>query len=557
MGAAFNLIKEPWLPVRRRSGIVESIPPWRITDNISSDPCVAFAWPRPDFNGAAHEFVIGLLATTAAPDDDDAWEEWWHEPPSPQELEQRFLDVAHAFDLDGPGPRFLQDADPLEDADDKEIAALLIDTPGAQTIRNNADLFVKRGGVPVLSRGAAAMALFTLNSYAPSGGAGHRTSLRGGGPLTTLIVADHAQHRGALWCRIWPNVESGEQIASRASDAVQGGDSCSIFPWCGPTRTSNPKAGGRPTTPVDVHPLQVYWGMPRRIRLRFEDAAQRRCGVTGSRDTDVAVGFRARNYGTNYSGGFEHPLTPYYRQKATAVEKLPVHPNPGGVSYRMWPGLVIASGDGLREPASVIRQWRGERRGTGGARVSRFVAFGYDMDNMKARAWSEAEMPLWQLYGGTQEFVDVFIRHAVAGADTVTRLLMQGVKSALHDNPKAAGDYGFVAERFYRETEGSFYSALEEATRSSATHPEDDDPTTNARRHWAPIMEKAALRLFDEYAPAEGLEDRDMHRHVRARFFLARSLGGRGKDGRSLFEGDLQIPAPESARSSRSRQESP
>ena len=110
---------------------------------------------------------------------------------------RKFARVAHAFDLDGPGPRFLQDLDPLEGADDKEIAALLIDAPGAQTLRNNADLFVKRGGAPVLSRATAAMALCTLNAYAPSGGAGHRTSLRGGGPMTTLVVADHEDY-GAI-----------------------------------------------------------------------------------------------------------------------------------------------------------------------------------------------------------------------------------------------------------------------------------------------------------------------------------------------------------------------
>ena len=109
----FNLIDEPWLPVRRRSGPVEHIPPWRINDRIAEDPFVFFAWPRPDFNGASHELLIGLLSTAAAPADDDEWEEWWRAPPGPEALRQRFATVAHAFDLhgpqlDGPGPRFLR-----------------------------------------------------------------------------------------------------------------------------------------------------------------------------------------------------------------------------------------------------------------------------------------------------------------------------------------------------------------------------------------------------------------------------------------------------------------
>ena len=103
---AFNLIGQPWLPCRRRSGTVEHIPPWRITDRIAEDPFVAFAWPRPDFNGAAHELLIGLLSTAVAPEDDEAWEDWWDDPPAPDVLRSRITAVAHAFDLNGPGPGF-------------------------------------------------------------------------------------------------------------------------------------------------------------------------------------------------------------------------------------------------------------------------------------------------------------------------------------------------------------------------------------------------------------------------------------------------------------------
>ena len=550
----FNLIDEPWLPVRRRSGAVEHIQPWRINERTGEDPFVAFAWPRPDFNGTAHELLIGLLSTAVAPADEDEWEDWWLDPPEPDLLKQGFSKVAYAFGLDGLGPRFLQDLDPLEGVEDKDVSALLIDTPGAQTLRNNADLFVKRGAAPVLSRAAAAMALLTLNYFAPAGGAGHRTSLRGGGPMTTLMVADHARYGHTVWGRLWPNVESLEQIEARALEAILDNDAERIFPWLVPTRTSNSKTGGRPTTPADVHPLQVYWGMPRRIRLLFEDAQGRQCGLTGADDSVVVTSYRTRNYGTNYSEGFEHPLTPHYRLKATAVAKLPVHPNPGGISYRLWPGLVVRSKDGLREPAQVIRHWQNERGKK--AIASRFTAFGYDMDNMKARAWTEGEMPLWRYDGETPEWIGAFIERATAGASTVARLVTGAVKSALCDRPKdASGDYGFIAERFYRDTEGAFYAALDEAISSIGKNPDSDDPTNQAREHWAPIMAKSALRLFDEHAPSEGLEDRDMHRHVKARFLLTLALGGGGKTGKSLFDGDLGIASPETTQSRTGPQE--
>ena len=541
------------MPVRRRSGAVERIQPWRVTDRIAEDPCVAFAWPRPDFNGAAQELLIGLLSTAAAPKDDDEWDDWWLEPPSPEEIERCFSAVAHAFDLGGSGPRFLQDLDPLEDAEDKEVATLLIDTPGAQTLRNNADLFVKRGAAPALARAAAAMALYTMQSYAPSGGAGHRTSLRGGGPLTTLVVADHPRYGSTLWGRLWPNVESREQIEERAVATWPDDDPARMFPWFVPTRTSNRKTGGGGTTPTDVHPLQVYWGMPRRIRLNFEEAQGRRCGVTESEDSFVVASYRTRNYGTDYSEGFEHPLTPHYRQKASAATKLPVHPAPGGISYRLWPGIVVRSGDGLREPARVIRHWRS--RATRDANA-RFVAYGYDMDNMKARAWIEGEMPLWVLEDERREILAHCIQRMTTGAASVARLVTSATKSALFDRPKLArGDFGFIAERFYRDTETAFFAALAEAASAIEQSPDEDDPTMETRRRWTSAVQAAALRLFDEHAPAAGLEDRNMHRHVRARFYLALALRGRGKAGKSLLEVDFGIASPESASSRKNRKE--
>jgi len=567
MPEVFNLIDASWLPVRRRSGAVERIPPWRVNDRIGEDPVVAFDWPRADFNSAAHELLIGLLSTAAAPGDDDEWEKWWWEPPAPEILRERFARVAHAFDLDGPGPRFLQDLDPLEGAGKSEIVGLLIDAPSGQTLRNNADLFVKRGGAPILSRATAAMALYTLNAYAPEGGRGYMTSLRGGGPMTTLVVADHEDYGAVLWGRLWPNVETREQIEGRASDVTASGNLGLVFPWLAPTRTSNPKAGGRKTTQDIVHPLQVYWGMPRRIRLRFENAQDGICGLTGEKDPTIATGYLTKNYGTKYSGGFEHPLTPYRRKESTPP-KLPVHAKPGGISYRLWPGLIFESSDKLSEPAQAVRHWQHERMSR--RNEARLVAFGYDMKKNKARAWIESEMPLWLMEDtASREWLEKFIGQVVAGADTVTRLLTKEVKTALYGQPsmkkktnrsyelpkKTKGDYGFIAERFYRETEPAFYAALREAVRAIKEGPDGDNPTLRTREGWAPIMAGAAMRLFDEYAPMDGLEGRNMERHVEARFCLERALRGHGKQGCSLFERDLDIASPETARARKGRKE--
>ena len=185
----YDLRVESWLPFRRRSGVVEWLPPHAIADQLANDPIVALAAPRPDFNGALLEFLIGLISVALALPDEDAWEDLAGTPPAPDYLRKRLMALPDAFTLDGGGPRFLQDYTAADFAGqaDLPIENLLIDAAGENTQKLNKDLFVKRGRADVLGRPAAAMALITLQGYAPSGGQGHRTSMRGGGPLTTLV----------------------------------------------------------------------------------------------------------------------------------------------------------------------------------------------------------------------------------------------------------------------------------------------------------------------------------------------------------------------------------
>ncbi len=108
---------------------------------------------RPDFRLAAIEFLIGLLCSFAPPADEETWEDLWNHPPGPEVLDVAFRPGAHAFSLDGDGPRFMQDFDALDGGAESPVGTLLIEAPGAQTERNNADLLIKRDRVRRLSRG--------------------------------------------------------------------------------------------------------------------------------------------------------------------------------------------------------------------------------------------------------------------------------------------------------------------------------------------------------------------------------------------------------------------
>ena len=514
----FSLITTPWLPVRRRSGAVEYITPYNITHGIADDPVTDLLWPRPDFNAAAHEFLIGLLTTLATPKDEAEWQEQWLHPPTPEQLLRAMAPFAATFNLTGGGPKFMQDLDPLNGGKHKDVAALLIDTPGDNTLKNNADLFVKRGQVPRMCRAAAAMALYTLNTYAPMGGGGHLTSMRGGGPMTTLVIAEHPHYPTALWGRLWPNVETREQIAQRNTYAVADDDPGLIFPWLVDTRNSHPKQNGVYTTPRDVHPLQVYWGMPRRIQLQFDASDGEPCALTGAADPVMVQHYRTIVYGNRYDAAFRHPLTPYYRQKADTMQ-LPKHPNNGAIKYRHWPGLVVPSADGLRTPAQVIQHWPTRQAHS---RATRFTAYGYDMKQATALAWEEAEMPLFATSNpAVAAGLQAFIQRTTTAAASVAALLISAVKQAHHDRVKdARGDYGHYAELFYRHTETAFYAALHAASGQLSDH-KADDPTYAERLLWAETMAACALRLFDEHVSLADVNPRRTERNTRARFFLS------------------------------------
>lgn len=524
-----NLITDPWLPVARRSGCCCTISLADITAVHGVDPVVAINWPRPDFCVAALELLIGLLATACPPEGHHAWLDRWEAPPGPDELAAAFAPLAHAFDLDGNGPRFMQDWEDLV-SEAEPVEQLLIEAPGASTRTKNTDLLVRRGRVASMGRPAAAMALYTFQSWAPAGGAGNRTGLRGGGPMVTMVVPGRDP---TLWQVVWANVPCGDAPAAH--------DLPRILPWLAPASLSK---DGRIVTPDTAHPLQCWWGMPRRIRLDFAalDRLQP-CGLTGVPDSITVQSWRQRPHGPNYAAwGGVHPLTPTYQQKP-GMERLALHPQPGGIGYRHWLGLVLQDAAGLRQPAQTVATWREERQGDI-AEVGRLLAAGYDMDNMKARGFVESTMPLPTAPDpAARQRLDVLARRLVLSAEQTAGLLRTAVRAALFSaGATVRPDLELLAtvrERLWEMTEPAFFDVL-------ARIPLAPDGVEECA--WQARLRRIALSLFDEAAPMEPdvaplvRQGESVPRLVRARRNLLFALQGYGKDGAALFA-TLDLPA--------------
>ena len=236
-----NLINDAWIPVYTAEG-ARRIRAWEV-----ADAGVEWVdWGRVDLDLGCLELLIGLVLIADPPENETDWHARYQRPLGAR-LRKRLKALSPHFELDGAGPRFMQDLEPFETEHRMTTSSadmLFIDSPGARARRNNADIPVSRDRYGDLPLDLAAMALYTLQAWAPSGGAGNRTALRrGGGPTVTLVQPVAAgTHR--LWRLVWANVPFGAPLAlARGAQTL---------PWLSATRTS--EAGTTVTpTPATRH----------------------------------------------------------------------------------------------------------------------------------------------------------------------------------------------------------------------------------------------------------------------------------------------------------------
>jgi CRISPR system Cascade subunit CasA len=538
-GREFNLISAAWLPVVHSSGRRDRVRPADLTDGIDADPILDVNWPRADFRCATLEFLIGLLTVACPPRDNDDWQARWARPPSKAELEAAFAPLEATFSFDGDGPRAYQDYEDFA-TEPTRVETLLIEAPGAATVEKNIAFLVKAGRVLVLSRPGAAMALLTLQTMASSGGRGYSPSLRGGGPLTTLVLSST---RPTLWHRLWANVPAAEALPPLT-------DLPRMFPWLAPTRQSN---AGRTTTPEDVDWRQAFFGMPRRIRLDFAPNVDSvPCDLTGEIDQVVVRSYRILPQGTKYDAwGGRHPLTPHYKPKASDPVLLPVHGQAGRIGYRQWAAMLYGDKAGLRMPASCVSLFLKERKDDlpPNERAYRLLAAGYAMvpGQAKALTFMEAETPDITVPVGDGVAVAAMARDFVAAANDVAVALGHAMKMALYgdraDVSRDSTPLVTARDRFWTDTNDSFFDRLNKFS-SRPSEQLAGEAAMLLGKDWRIVLERAALAIFDDMAPVLDALSPNVKRVVEGRRFLVRTLLGYGGRGVELFK-NLQLPAPE------------
>ncbi len=483
--ATLNLITDAWIPVRCRSGRRRIRP-----DQIAEPDVLRPDWPRPDLNLACLEFLVGLVYLAHPPQGSNDRVN----PPGPGTLRKALAPLAPAFELLGDGPRFLQDFEALEGGG-TPIERLFIDSAGDSTSRKNQDLMTRRGRYGALPLPLAAMALYTLQAFAPSGGAGNRTSLRGGGPMVCLVRPTD----DGLWPLVWANVPRSEPLGTSDLDAL---------PWMRPTKVSRPVGGQTPESFPESDSRsrpdpEVFFGQPRRLRLVVRDG--------------LAMEFIQKPYGASYpTSRWRHPLTPYYVQ---GTDFLPRHPKPGSFAYRHWRGVVLQSESG-RRPLALEQYVRDVENGH-----CSLVVAGWAMDNMKPLDFVWSEQPVFRFLSREDEHSAA---EAVEAAEQAGFTLARLVSIGAGEDAIRSGAGLRAREMLFDDTQIAFEEMLGGMSAGAPFAPE----------RWLAKLRRAALAIFDaEVTP--GLADLSEARRIAAigaRKQLLLAFAGRGAAGKKIFD---------------------
>jgi CRISPR system Cascade subunit CasA len=244
--------------------------------------------------------------------------------------------------------------------------------------------------------------------------------------------------------------------------------------------------------------------------------------VCGEYSVESYTTYNTTPYGNNYSDLIVHPLSPYYSD--AKGNKLPVHPQPGGFTYRHWP-LYAASVD-ESNPRSLNLQQLDNRLEILIDTIPDFEtgvhAAGYDMDNMKPRCWYEVKMPYWLIDSSIRGDVIAYANRLAEAAQMVAGNTLKAVKMAWVDpGAKAGGDLDYIRSQFWMGTESLFYSTVKEIQKSLSNQGKNDGMVNvDLLEDWLLQMNRASSRIFEIYAkqvPLDAGEIEGVPRVIHAR----------------------------------------
>jgi len=537
-----NLLTDSWIPVKTKAGKEEYI----CACELGRADVVATNAPRADFNAALTTFLIGLLQTFYAPKTPQDWKTRFEPPPDKKVLKAIFEDEKNnkAFNLDGDGKRFMQDA--LAKNSDKglrPIEEMVFGAPGDSTKENNIDHFLKRTRINGVCTSCAASALITANNFAEDGGQGYFQSMRGNGYVSTLICIDEKQHEPSLWKNLWLNVLVASQDAPRKFAWHE------EFPWEKNEKQEieidqkiaeekqTKKEGykerikeleskkkqilkNRDDIDTIITDGNLYLAWMRRFWLEFVDSVGK-CGLCHCQDKLISQ-FYKMNKGFKYPKEVwqnKHPLSPaekYTRKNYTKNNKkykdklLAVEMTRNGLPYTYWQTFLEQSD--TKAQARVISDLFSVREKRRINHQLIIHAFGFAMKSNSPLGWFESKTPLYLVDDEWRSTVENEIGRWINAAERIgnsqTGYITYSIRCAWFDedpnknkdkkdsyrNEKAIE----ISKSFWSNTEAKFFELVKQLYDNAESL--DDVKKRVFRQEWYDHICKEARALFNHWA---------------------------------------------------------
>jgi CRISPR system Cascade subunit CasA len=276
--------------------------PLTLNDGYYDDPIVAVRFGHPLVERGFEFLMRDILQAALAPRSLSDWRRLLASPPPPDQLEKAIAPYEGAFLIDHPSHPALQVRPSPErlaeatgrkpskarrtvqedvDEDDEDtlglqpIATLLPDAPTGEAVKQDADFFVRRGGVTAIGAGAILPVLYAHMVLFPPGGGGYLGLPHGADSIKFQMVG------ATLWETLWLNVltQDAEGMGTAAWPAPS---DATVFPWLDDSLAGMPlgrkdEQAGQSMERARLHPAHIP--MPRRYLLA--PPALGRCDLTG------------------------------------------------------------------------------------------------------------------------------------------------------------------------------------------------------------------------------------------------------------------------------------
>ena len=514
---SLNLIKDPWLPIRRLDGSTEKIAILDILSAHDSNPVMDIVTVRPDFKNYVTEMLIGVINYAFPWNDSLDWSEKLIEPYSDDMFKSALLSLVPYFDLYGNDQKihFMQEGTLA--ADVVPIEQLFVEDRGGWFTRNTP--------IQKICPSCAALALCSFNFTGRAGGNGYMTGIRGGGPLSTLLRLKFEGKENTLWRQLYTNTLPKESLESLNQHGLPE-EPKNVFPWAGPLRHSETKTM---TAPTDTNCYHIFFSMSNRFLLAPPLQTEDVCDACGDAGHVFFDGVKRKNKGVNYTGTWRHPFSPYQPLSKDGTY-IALKGKRAGLTYRDWPAIVTVA------PASVLRNEKVyyDARSGGDSEIplpkaqASLYCYAYDVDNAKTRCWYSKTMPCFHFEKEYKKHAEEYLNTMLNLTTEILYYLKQALKTVRYKDLKNSTikDWRQLETEFYEATEKDFFRNVQKLTQDKSFKEK------NIAEQWKKNLTACAMKLYESSALSTDHENTHWDRIHRA----GRILAGSCHNGKKITE---------------------